>query len=334
MELRVTRARKIFADGRHNAFTGITSFAGRVFVAFRSATAHVSPDGRIRIIASADRESWELVADKGAEGADLRDPKLVAFKGALFAYCANCRPEKPRRSQCFRSSDGVDFDDGEFLEGVEEGRWLWFARPFGDVLYGSVYTGSRPEYGASFFASDDGLAWRKLADFPVAGGNEVPFDFDEQGVLYALVRTDHGGCVPSLCIAEPPYAEFKEVTRLPMRLQGPMIKRLEGGCVIVCRQWDLPGRRNLRTDIFWLGDGEDIQRIRALPSGGDTSYAGWLDVGDGAAVLSYYSSHEYKMDEPHANSRVFAEDEANAEHTTPADVFLANISYDRRRNLL
>jgi hypothetical protein len=106
-----------------------------------------------------------------------------------------------------------------------------------------------------------------------------------------------------------------------------MVKRLDGGCVIVCRRWDLPGRRNLRTELFWLSDGRDIELVRALPSGGDTSYANWLDIGRGAAVMSYYSSHEHKMDEPHANNARFAKDSAHAEHSTPADIFLAGISY-------
>jgi hypothetical protein len=110
-----------------------------------------------------------------------------------------------------------------------------------------------------------------------------------------------------------------------------MLKRLDRGCVIVCRQWDQPndtlGRRNLRTDLFWLEDGQDIRRVRSLPSGGDTSYAGWLDTGTGRALLSYYSSHEHKMDEPHANDAAFARDNAHAEHSTPADIFLADVSH-------
>ena len=110
-------------------------------------------------------------------------------------------------------------------------------------------------------------------------------------------------------------------------MQGPLIKRLAGGCVLVGRRWDLPGRRNLRIDVFWLEDGRDPCFVRSLPSGGDTSYAGWLDVGEGAAVISYYSSHEHKMDEPHANNAAFARDQAHAEHSTPADIFLADVSY-------
>ena len=50
-------------------------------------------------------------------------------------------------------------------------------------------------------------------------------------------------------------------------------------------------------------------------------------MGPGAAVVSYYSSHEHKMDEPHANNAAFANDAAHAEHSTPADIFLADVSY-------
>jgi len=49
--------------------------------------------------------------------------------------------------------------------------------------------------------------------------------------------------------------------------------------------------------------------------------------GMGRALLSYYSPHEYKMDEPHANDAVFALDGAHAEHSTPADIFLVEILY-------
>ena len=44
-------------------------------------------------------------------------------------------------------------------------------------------------------------------------------------------------------------------------------------------------------------------------------------------MVSYYSSHEHKMDEPIENDEVFRRDGAHAEHTTPADIFLADVSY-------
>lgn len=326
MEIRITRARKVYSDGAHNAFTGIAAWRDKVFITFRSGRNHISPDGAIKVIASADRETWQVAASVRSADVDLRDPKVTVFQDKLMVFCGECPPDKPRRSMVIQSSDGVTFDDPVPVSGIPQGRWLWHVRTAGDSLYGTAYGVRDGEYVVTLYGSDDGLAWEKAADFPVPG-NEVFLDYDAAGVLWALVRDDHGGGIPALCTAEPPYSRFRSVTRLPMRLQGPMVKRLAKGCVIVCRQWDEPGRRNLRTEVFWLEDGRDIQRVATLPSGGDTSYAGWLDLSEGRAVVSYYSSHEHKMDESHADDAVFDQDQAHAEHSTAADIFLADVSY-------
>jgi hypothetical protein len=326
MDIRVTRARRIFSDGKHNAFTGIASLAGRTFVGFRSGTTHMTLDGAVRVIASADMEAWDVVAEKRHPEFDLRDAKMVTFKDAVMVFFGARGKTGLQQSMMCKSTEGTHFSDPVVLKGVPPKHWLWCACPCGDVLYGTAYGTDKGEYGVGLYRSGDGQAWEKVTDFPVTG-NETFIDFDRAGVLWALVRDDHRGCIPTLCTAEPPYTKFRSVTRLPMRLQGPMLKRLDGGCVIACRQWEPPGRRNLRTDLFWLEDGHELRRIRSLPSGGDTSYAGWLDLGGGRAALSYYSSHEHKMDEPHANDAAFAKDGAHAEHSTPADIFLADISY-------
>jgi len=326
MEIRVTRSRKIFGDGKHNAFTGIAALGEKTFVTFRSATTHVTFDGTIKVIGSDDRETWETVTESVEPGRDLRDPKLATFKDRLLVYCGSREEDSPGRvSEVIVSDDGVVFEKRIPVTGIPEGHWLWWAKPCGDVLYASAYGGATRPRTVALYKSGDGVDWEKTVDFPVSG-NETAFDFGADGRLWALVRDDSYGSVPALCMAEPPYASFKSATRIPIRLQGPMLERLDGGCVIVGRQWDLP-RRNTRTEMFWLADGRDMEHIRALPSGGDTSYAGWLNVAPGAAVMSYYSSHEHKMDEPHANNSVFAKDGAHAEHSTPADIFLADVSY-------
>jgi len=332
MEVRVTRARKVFSDGKHNAFTGIAAVRDKVFIAFRSGPDHGSMDGAIKVIASADSETWDLMAElRNPAPSDLRDPKVVAFGESLLLFCGERRAmDSHRTSLVFRSTDGKTFGEPQAVRGLPEGHWLWHVQPCADRLYGAAYRHQDNSFIVALYASADGLDWEWVADFPVSGG-ETYLDFDREGVLWALARHDDPGSgdhIPALCVAEPPYTKFCSVRRLPLDLQGPMIKRLEGGCVIVCRQWDAPGRRNLRTDLFWLGDGQDLRRIRSLPSGGDTSYAGWLDQGEGRALISYYSSHEHKMDEPHSNDAVFEKDGAHAEHSTPADIFVAEISYE------
>lgn len=326
MEMRITRARKIVADGKHNAFTGIAAAYDKTFIAFRSGASHVSGDGTVKLIASPDMETWQVATELRHPGVDLRDPKVVLFGKKLMLYCGEHRGDGSFQSLVAQSSNGVTFGEAVPLRGIPKNRWLWHVQPLGDTLYGAAYSTRAGECPASLYASRDGAAWKPVADFPGAG-NEVYLDFDRDGVLWALVRDAYPWCIPALCVAEPPYSRFRLVMGLPMRLQGPMLKRLDGGCAIICRQWDQPGRRNLRTDLFWLEDSRAIRRMLTLPSGGDTSYAGWLDLKKGQAAVSYYSSHEHKMDEPHANDAVFAKDDAYAEHSTAADIFLADVSY-------
>lgn len=327
MELRVTRARRIFSDGTHNAFTGIVRWGEQVLVSFRSGRTHVTFDGVIRVIAAeASRTGcWPLVTEKALPGWDLRDPKLAVFRDQVLLFCGARSETEPLRSYVCVSADGAAFGDLQPLAGLPAGYWLWAMKPCGDRLYGTAYRKADGLYQVGLVVTDDGVNWEPVADFPVPG-NEVGLDFDASGKLWALVREDSHGCVPALCTAEPPYTTFQNVTRLPVRLQGPMLKRLEGACVIAGRRWDNPGRRNLRTDLFLLEDGHDLTCVRSLPSGGDTSYAGWLDVAPGRALVSYYSSHEHKMDigwvEEDASSNTAA-----AEHSTAADIFLADVQY-------
>ena len=321
MDIIVTRARKIYSDGKHNAFTGICRFRDKTYICFRSGVDHVTPGSTIKVIASADHENWSVVAAKGvlADDIDNRDPKVAAFKDKLCVYYPQSARgqadslDKQLRFMTFWSEDGENFSDPVEVQGLPPRIWLWWFAPRDGKLYGAGYGGRR----RLIAGSDDGINWSVLADLPVDGGNEISFDFDPDGTMWALVREDSFGHIPTICLLDPPYVEVKRRFQLPIRLQGPMIKRLPGGSVIVCRQRDLlpVGVRHTRTEVLWLADDcEDPQRVCVLPSGGDTSYAGWLDTGEGKAVVSYYSSHEHRM-------------AIASHHSTPADIFLADVTY-------
>ena len=321
-ELRVTRARKIYSDGRHNAFTGMARLGDRTFVTFRSAATHMTMDGKILIIASQDLEKWQTVHVAEQANVDFRDPKLVTFDGKLLCYFAARREERPSSpergpvSMVVRSADGRTFEQPRSLRGVRPGAWLWHVAARGPMLYGTAYGGGVK--AATLYRSSDGLQWEKVTDFPTPC-NEVFLEFAPDGILWALARDGL-----ALCRAEPPYGNLVIQKRLAIPHGGPLVKRLPTGFVIITRQWDPPGRRNLRTEISWLPDGGELRSITRLPSGGDTSYAAWLDVAPGRAIVSYYSSHEHKMDVPIGPK---PKDPADAEHTTAADIFLADVSY-------
>ncbi len=82
MDIMVTRARQIYTDGKHNAFTGICRHNERTYVCFRSGVDHVTPGSSIKVIASSDYENWSVVVD------GLGDRALLGnYRPVLFQIC-------------------------------------------------------------------------------------------------------------------------------------------------------------------------------------------------------------------------------------------------------
>jgi hypothetical protein len=72
----IVSLKKIWDEGKHNAFTDLIRWHDRWYCTFREADAHVGGDGRLRVLESTDGERWEPVALVAEQGIDLRDPKL------------------------------------------------------------------------------------------------------------------------------------------------------------------------------------------------------------------------------------------------------------------
>src|SRR5262245_39930243 len=68
--------KKIWDQAPHCAFTDLAYWKGHFVCAFREGRAHVSTDGRIRVLSSADGENWSPVAVLSLDGFDLRDAGL------------------------------------------------------------------------------------------------------------------------------------------------------------------------------------------------------------------------------------------------------------------
>ena len=54
--------RHIWGQAPHSAFTDLARFKGRWYCVFREGSAHVSPDGAIRVLSSADGMVWVSAA--------------------------------------------------------------------------------------------------------------------------------------------------------------------------------------------------------------------------------------------------------------------------------
>ena len=87
--------------------------------------------------------------------------------------------------------------------------------------------------------------------------------------------------------SRPPYRNW-ERDDLDRYIGGPLLTKWGD-------RWVVGGRKNSssgpRTSLCWL-EGNSLDEFAELPSGGDNSYPGFLDLDNGKAVVSWYSSHE------------------------------------------
>jgi len=295
--MRVGEVRKVFDDGRHNAFTDLVRWRGQYYLAFRNATDHVSRDGRIVLLRSSDGRAWERVASLETE-CDDRDPKLLATPERLFLYSPGWLPGEGHEPDLHRGTAVSTSDDGsawtDLRPCTEPKVAFWRPRSFGDVHYVEAYTsagrGDMAGWRSRLLRSRDGLRWEEVGViYQGQGANETCLSFAPDGTLTAMVRREEEPRLPAICRACPPYREWGYLSS-DRFLQGPMLEWIGEHLLVAgrCRE-----RGELRTGLFWLRDAR-LKLIRLLPSGGDTSYAAIAPAGDERWLLSYYSSREYR----------------------------------------
>lgn len=294
---RIADVRKIWDRAPHNAFTDLCRFRGRWYVTFREAPRHGVPKpsetgGRIRVIVSDTGDEWRAAAllDRGRKE-DLRDPKLsVTPAGTLMVLCAAAPQASPgeRQPLVFLSKNGTDW--GEAAEVGEHNFWLWRVTWHEGTAYGAGYSRAGGRH-VRLYRSKDGLDYAVLVPrlqdegFP----NESSIIFLPDETALCLLRRDGGSNNTALLgTAAPPYTKWRWQD-LGVRLGGPNLIRLPDGRIVVAARRYTP---RTRTALLWLDpDNGRLKECLALPSGGDTSYAG-LVLHDGLLWVSYYSSHE------------------------------------------
>jgi hypothetical protein len=285
--------RKIWDQAPHNAFTDLVRHQERWWCVFREGQGHVSPDGALRVITSADGAVWESAALLKSSSEDLRDAKLsITPDGQFMLGGAGARRErKPASLQSYAwfSRDGRSWS--EALPVADPDYWLWRVTWHKGVCYGIGYD-CRSEGNIRLYRSADGRRFQThvASLLREAYPNETSLVFLPDDTALCLLRRDGQPSNGLLGIAKPPYLEWtwKDTGR---RIGGPHVLRLpDGRLVAAVRLYD--GR--VRTSLCWLDPQSGrLDECLALPSGGDTSYAG-LVFHDGLLWVSYYSSHEKK----------------------------------------
>lgn len=287
--------RRIWNNASHNAFTDLVRFKDHWYCVFREGQGHVSPDGALRVLTSADGENWESAALVTSDNSDLRDAKITVTPNGRLMLAGAEAIEKPtgrhHQSLVWFSSDGSKWSPKREVGDPEN--WLWRITWHKGNAYGFGYGCGAGERGIRLFKSSDGRSFQtQIEKVDVEGTypNETSIVFLPDDTAYCLLRQDGKPNFGCLGTSHPPYTDW-DWKSLGVRLGGPhMIQLPDGRFVAVVRLYDAP----VRTSVCWL-DPENGKLTEALklPSGGDTSYAG-LVWHDGLLWISYYSSHEGK----------------------------------------
>lgn len=305
--LQIRSVRQVFNDGNHNAFTDLCRFGGSFYLTFRNC-----PDGhmlftssRILVMRSEDGQTWEQVYSFSVPERDVRDPHFMQLGDRLFVYSGTwlVDPADPHNTDmseqlgfCAWSDDGVEWHGPRVLEGTH-GYYIWRAKAHNGVGY---LNGRRLQQGATskqsgedrlieswLLQSRDGFTWTPLGMIQPINGDETAFLFEADGSALAVARS--GGRRPAqLCRAKPPYTEWT-CTQLERYVGGPMLARWGDQYLVGGRK--MVGTEKPTTALYWLVN-DSLQEVAELPSGGDTSYPGFVELDSERGLLSYYSSHE------------------------------------------
>ena len=307
-KVKVSNIRRVFHNGEHNAFTDLIRFRDRFYLTFRSC-----PDGHgvhssasVIILASDDAAQWEQVHRFRVEDRDTRDPHFLIFKNKLFVYSGTwyckgpdlCREDLELNEQlgyAVWSLNGREWSDPVLLEGTL-GHYIWRANTFAGKAFlcgrrkinFSVGPRSHGQDNESaMLESDDGLIWRKRALFQETEGNETAFQFESDGSIVAVARR-RGHNSAQLCRSSPPYVEW-ERKDLNRYIGGPLLARWGDRYIAGGRK--RTEHRGPKTSLYWLDD-DRLVEFAELPSAGDNSYPGFVELSPTRGLLSWYSSHE------------------------------------------
>jgi len=304
-QVTVSNVRRVFDNGEHNAFTDLVRFRGRYYLTFRSCPdGHaVHPTASVIILTSADLKSWKPVHRFQVKHRDTRDPHFLVFKERLFVYTgtwysgeSSIDPAKYdvnlHLGFAAWSDDGQKWHSPIMLDGTF-GHYIWRAASYGGKAYlcgrRKIHfevqsTGEPRRMESLMLESDDGLVWRKRAVFRPREGDETAFQFEPDGSVFAIGR-GYGRGPAYLLRAQPPWTTWRR-TQLDRYIGGPLLVRW-------AQRWVVGGRKmpGPKTAMYWLIDGK-LHEFAVLPSGGDTSYPGFVELSPTRAVLSWYSSHE------------------------------------------
>lgn len=330
-EVEVSNIRQVYHDGEHNAFTDLIEWNDRYWLTFRSCPdGHmVHPTASIVILSSADLKSWRKEHQFSVAKRDTRDPHFLSFQDKLFVYTGTwyCGDKSPEQSEytlnrhlgyAAWTADGREWNSPVMLEGTF-GHYIWRAAAYNGKAYlcgrrnlefDIAAIGEGPQVESAMLESEDGLTWRTRAMFQEEKGDETAFLFEPDGRILAIGRSNPNA---QLLKSAPPWKEWQR-RDFDRHIGGPMLTKWGERILVGGRKGEhaLVGDRGPKTTLYWLNEDEQrpdemLTEIAELPSAGDNSYTGFIELSPTRGVVSWYSSHR-KNDAGKAYTAIFMAD--------------------------
>jgi len=228
---------------------------------------------------------------KDARG-DIRDAKFAVLPDGRFMLLTALQlfdDSRQKHQSVSWLSGNLESWEGPHNVG-EPDTWTWGIGFHGGNGYSIGYRTVDPRF-VRLYTTTDGLEFSTVVpDLGVDNKypNESVIVFDNaSGTAYCLLRCSGPA---QFGTASPPYEKWTW-TPLDAAIGGPEMIRLPDGTF-------LGGGRlydgGARTSLFSIDqDAGTVKELLKLPSGGDTSYPGFVLLDD-ILYVSYYSSHEGK----------------------------------------
>lgn len=231
----------------------LASFAGRTWLAFRTAPDHfASTEAEIHVVSTTDEQSWRYEAS-WAMGTDLREPRLLVWDGRLFLYFAVLGEDplafEPQGMMGTERAEDGSWSTPDWFYG--EGFIPWRARVVAGVPYLVTYVGGENIYEADgepievhWLTTEDGLSWEPVVPGqPVmltGGGSETDFALTPEGALVAVVRNEAGdaesGWGSKICRAEPATLGTWNCVSDPRKFDSPFVFAHGGAIYLLARR--------------------------------------------------------------------------------------------------
>ncbi len=300
----VVSVERIWDRAGHSAFTDLIRYDGQLYCTFREGSGHIpGQNGTIRVIRSRDGMNWESAALLSERHVDLRDPKLsITPDGKLMVSTGASFYHDSERKGIESRVAFYDRETGRFSEprkvvlpeSILTGfDWLWRVTWHEGWAWGCLQQVPRDGERALYLVrSRDGITYEHVTRLSVDHPTETTLRFLDDGTMIAMIRRTGKSPQGWIGTAEAPFTKWKFTTS-NKRFGGPNLIELPGG------HW-LAGSRDYGrqpTTALWGFDLETkkFHDLLTLPSGGDTSYPGFvIDEKQNRVFVSYYSSHEGK----------------------------------------